>query len=189
MFDVIIIGGGISGLSAAIYTAYGKLSTLVIDTESSQVKKVGTLKNYPGIIETSGDALLDTLRVQAETFGSKRTLEEVSTIEKNEDVFEVKTDEGNSYTSKYVIVATNLKTSILEEMGFELEVNKKVPSGKIKQVVGVGFDGATTKENLFIAGLLTGISSQSVIAAGQGAQLGVDIVTKETGKTYIWHDV
>ncbi|WP_070120379.1 NAD(P)/FAD-dependent oxidoreductase [Bacillus marinisedimentorum] len=188
MHDVLIIGGGISGLSAAVYTAYGKLDTVVLDTETSQIKRVGTLRNYPGVLETSGEQLLENMRKQAESFGAEVQVNEVKNIEPQEGGFSVETETG-TMSAKYVIVATNIKTDLLENLGLSLIVNEKVPSGKIKQVEGVGFDGVTSRENLYIAGLLTGLSSQSVIAAGQGAQLGVDIVTRETGKMFIWHDV
>lgn len=189
MFDVVIIGGGISGLSAAIYTAYGKLSTMILDTDSSQVLKVGSLRNFPGILKTSGRELLDHMKLQAETFGAKFSVDEATKITKAGEHYEIVGESGQTYSAKYVIIATNLKTNLLDDLGLKLVVNEKVPSGKIKRVVDVGFDGVTKHENLYIAGLLAGVSSQSVIAAGQGAQLGTDIVTKETGKTYIWHDV
>ncbi len=188
MHDVLIIGGGIAGLSAAVYTAYGKLDTIVLDTEASQIKKVGTLHNYPGILETSGEQLVENMRKQAESFGANVQVDEVKEITPHDGGFSVETETG-TLAAKNVIIATNIKTDLLEKMGFNLTINGKVPSGKIKQVEGVGFDGKTSRENLYIAGLLTGLSSQSVIAAGQGAQLGVDIVTRETGKTFIWHDV
>jgi thioredoxin reductase (NADPH) len=77
---------------------------------------------------------------------------------------------------------------LLESLGFELAVNEKVPSGKIKKVLGIDPDGTTKLPNLYITSLLAGISSQSVIAAGHGASIGISIVSKENGKAYMWHD-
>lgn len=69
-----------------------------------------------------------------------------------------------------------------------MAVNERVPCGKIKKVIGIGPDGTTHIPNLYITSLLAGLSSQSVIAAGHGAGVGISVVSLETGVTYMWHD-
>ena len=188
MLDVLVIGGGIAGGSAAIYTAQGGLKTAVADSGKSQVKQVSSLYNYPGIREISGQSLIQTIKDQALASGSAwhdGTVEQVKILDEG---FRVMMADGKEIRTRYLIIATNLQTALLEELGFELTVNEKVPSGKIKRVLGVGQDGSTHIPNLFITSLLAGLSSQSVIVAGHGASVGIAIVSRETGKSYMWHD-
>lgn len=189
MYDVAILGGGIAGCSAAIYTSFGQLSTIVFDTNQSQITSVSSIKNYPGIEEVSGDQLLQTIKKQAISFGAEWKEEQVIRIEPMEEGYFLTTEKGERITAKYVIMATNLQVKLLEELGFQLDVNAKVPSGKIKRATGVTWEGVTSLKNLYIAGLLAGLPSQSVVAAGQGASVGIDIVSKEKGSSFIWHDV
>lgn len=188
MVDVLIIGGGVAGSSAAIYTAHAKLSTLVLDAEASQLNQTNLIENYPGIKKTTGPALMQTMREQAVSFGAAWKKERAVEIIPIDGDYVVKTEEGGEYRSKALLIATNLYTSILEQLGFELRVNPHVPSGKVKEAVGVSIDGKTDRENLYILGLNTGIPSQSVIAAGQGVLAALDVIEKLTGKKMMWHD-
>ncbi|MBT2641792.1 FAD-dependent oxidoreductase [Bacillus sp. ISL-41] len=188
MLDVLVIGGGISGGSAAIYTSQGGLKTAVIDSGKSQIKQVSKLFNYPGIKEIAGPELLDNIKDQAIDGGTEWLEGSVETVTRTDHGYSIKLTDGNERAAKYLVIATNLQTSLLESLGFELAVNEKVPSGKIKKVLGIEHDGTTKLPNLYITSLLAGLSSQSVIAAGHGASIGISIVSKETGKSYMWHD-
>lgn len=188
MLDVLVIGGGISGGSAAIYTSQGGLDTAVVDSGESQIKQVSKLFNYPGVKEITGTELLENIKEQALESGTDWYEGAVESIERLEEGYSVILSDGKKLSSKFLIIATNLQTSLLEGLGFELAVNEKVPSGKIKKVLGIGHDGKTKLPNLYITSLLAGLSSQSVIAAGHGASIGISIVSMETGKTYMWHD-
>jgi len=70
MFYVIIVGGGIAGGSAAMYTAYAGLKTIVFDTEASQLFETEVIQNYPGIPLISGRQLWQTIQKQALNFGA-----------------------------------------------------------------------------------------------------------------------
>lgn len=188
MPDVIIAGGGISGLAAALFTAKAGLKTLVFDGGESQIQRVSTVWNYPGVVSVSGKQLLEQCRKQATEAGAEIRDEEVVAAERSGDRFAVKTASG-SYEADYLVIATNLNAQLATGFGFEPVVNEKVPSGRIKRIKGIEWDGKTDIPNLYIAGLLAGIPSQAVIAAGQGAAVGVEIASRATGNTYMWHDV
>lgn len=188
MIDVIVVGGGIAGLAASLFTQKAGLRTIVFDTGVSQLKKVSAVWNYMGKTGNSGEQMIEDYRNQVTNVGVELRDEEVLSVTQEEDSFVVQTA-AETYSAKYVIIATNLNTQLLADLGFELVVNEKVPSGKIKQVKGIGWEGVTQLPNLYVAGLLAGVPSQAIIAAGQGAAVGVDIAAKATGKTYMWHDV
>ncbi|WP_062198137.1 NAD(P)/FAD-dependent oxidoreductase [Massilibacterium senegalense] len=188
MEQVIIIGGGISGLTCAMYTAKAGLKTLVFDGNQSQITKVKELQNYPGFEKISGTELITQIKEQIKPFGAILSEEQVINVEKNRDIFTIKTNEGE-YQAKYVVLASNMDKSILESFDISSDTNPFIPSGKIKSAIGIGYEGETKIENLYLAGLQTMIESQAVVVAGQGAHVGIKIASKELGKSYMWHDL
>lgn len=187
-YDVIIVGGGAAGLSAAIYTGGAKLSTMVFDTGKSQITRVSKVMNYPGFAEgISGTEWIESCRRQVSELGVELLNREITGIEQKSGLFTLST-EAEQYESRFLVLATNTDWKILEALGFEPEVNSLVPSGKISCVQGVGYSGETHIPNLYLAGLHTPIQSQAVVAAGQGANIGITIASKILGKSYMWHD-
>ena len=96
LYDVIVIGGGPAGLTAAIYLARAKYRTLVLEKEKfgGQITITHEVVNYPGVGKTDGESLTRTMRQQAEAFGAEFMLAEVESLELSGDVKRVKTARG-----------------------------------------------------------------------------------------------
>lgn len=96
LYDVIVIGGGPAGLTAALYLSRAKYRTLVLEKEKfgGQITITHEVVNYPGVEKTSGAALTETMRRQAESFGAEFMLAEVESLDMSGDVKTVKTDRG-----------------------------------------------------------------------------------------------
>ena len=96
LYDVIIIGGGPAGLTAALYLARAKYRTLVLEKEKfgGQITITHEVVNYPGVKKTSGAELTETMRAQAESFGAEFMLTEVESLDMNGDLKTVKTARG-----------------------------------------------------------------------------------------------
>jgi len=105
-YDVVIIGAGIAGLSAALYAARQRLKTLVISKDLGGQLNMTTLSRttppsprFPGLSSPSA------WNNRQRTFGAEIIFDEVKTIEKEGDVFVVKTEGGDEYRSLAVILA------------------------------------------------------------------------------------
>ena len=96
LYDVIVIGGGPTGLTAALYLARAKYRTLVVEKEKfgGQITITHEVVNYPGVKHTSGEALTETMRAQAEAFGAEFLLTEVESLDMSGDIKTVKTARG-----------------------------------------------------------------------------------------------
>ena len=119
IYDMIIVGGGPAGLSAAIYMARAKYKTLVIEKEKfgGQITITSEVVNYPGVFHTSGEELTKDMQKQAEAFGAQFKLCEVVDIVLDEDIKTVKTNMGE-YKALGIILALGASP---RQIGFEGE--------------------------------------------------------------------
>ena len=113
--NVLIIGSGPAGLTAALYTARANLAPLVIEglEAGGQLMMTTLVENYPGYREgIMGPALMDEMRVQAEKFGAELIQQHVTAVDLCATPFVVKTPEAE-YTAKAVIIATGASARLL----------------------------------------------------------------------------
>ena len=121
MYDMIIVGGGPAGLTAAVYARRARKSVLVIEKNSfgGQIAFSPKVENIPGTISISGAAFADALVEQAMNLGADVELENVTGVEKSEAGFRVTTEEGSSFDGASVILAVGVKHRTLGLPGEE----------------------------------------------------------------------
>ena len=113
--DVLIIGGGGSGLTAALYTSRAMLSTILFEklTPGGQIAVTDLVENYPGYPEgITGPEIAMKMEEQAKKYGTEVVYEEVKTIVRKEKRFEIQTSSG-VYSSKAVILAAGASFRML----------------------------------------------------------------------------
>ena len=159
LYDVIIVGGGPAGLTAALYLARAKYRVLVLEKEQfgGQIAITHEVVNYPGIAATSGKALTDTIRQQAEGFGAECILAEVTGFDLAGDIKTVHTGKGD-YRCFGILLATGAHPRTVGFQGEEEHKGRGVAycatcdgeffAGKEIFVVGGGY--AAAEESVFL---------------------------------------
>ena len=119
-YDVIVVGGGAAGMTAALYALRNGKTALVIEKEGfgGQITHSPKVENYPGTLSMSGNEFADKLFEQITAQGAVFEIETVSEV-LDGPIKTVKTEEGNTYEAKAVILATGVKHRVLGLEGEE----------------------------------------------------------------------
>lgn len=119
LYDMIIVGAGPAGLSAAIYMARAKYRVLVLEKEKigGQITITEEIVNYPGVKRTSGKELTEAMRAQAEAFGAEFAIAEVLDMELEGDIKSISATNGK-YRALSVVLAVGANP---RKLGFKGE--------------------------------------------------------------------
>ncbi len=159
MYDVIIIGKGPAGISAALYTVRAKLRTLVIGKNDSALRKSDKIENYYGFSKpVSGGYILSEGESQALRLGTEIITDEVIEIKKN-DFFEISTAK-EKFFAKAVLLATG-------------QEGKKIKVGNLESFEGKGVSYCSTCDGFFYNNLKVGILGFKDFAVHEAVELEV----------------
>lgn len=170
MYDVIIVGGGPAGLTAAIYTARKKLKTLILTVDiGGQTVLTEHIENYPGYTGLSGPKLVKIFEQQIKNFDVKIIFGKVVKVKKIDDNFKVILSNGESYESKALILANG---KIPRSLGIPGE----------EKFVGRGVSTCTTCDSPLFRNKIV-----AVIGGGNNAFEAAELLTKFASKIYLVH--
>jgi thioredoxin reductase (NADPH) len=173
MRDVIIIGSGPAGYTAAIYAARAQLNPLVIASSvepGGELMKTTEVENYPGFPEgLMGPDLMANFQAQAERFGAEILFDDVVEVDLKGDVKIVKTGMGETYEAKTVIISTG---AAYRELGLENE----------KALSGHGVSWCATCDGFFFRE-----KTIAVVGGGDSAMEEANFLTKFASKVYVIH--
>ena len=169
MYDIIVIGAGPAGLSAAIYARRSGKTVLVLEesTYGGQIVNTPDVENYPGIAHVSGFDFATNLYNQAKDFGAEFKFEKAVGIE-GDDVKKVKTPKGE-YESKAVIIATGAK-------------NRKLGLDNEESLIGKGVSYCATCDGMFFRD-----KNVAVNGGGNTALEDADFLSNYCKKVYVIH--
>ena len=173
MRDVIIIGSGPAGWTAAIYTARAGLKPLLIASSveaGGELMKTTEVENFPGFPEgLMGPELMANFQAQAERFGTETLLDDVVEVELSGDVKIVKTGGGQTFETKTVILATG---AAYRELGIPRE----------KELSGHGVSWCATCDGFFFRQ-----KTIAVVGGGDSAMEEANFLTRFADKVYLIH--
>jgi thioredoxin reductase (NADPH) len=173
MREVIIIGSGPAGYTAAIYTARAGLKPLMIASSvepGGELMKTTEVENFPGFPNgLMGPDLMYAMQEQAERFGTEVLLDDVTEVELDGDVKIVKTGSGQTYEAKAVILATG---AAYRELGLPRE----------KELSGHGVSWCATCDGFFFRE-----KTIAVVGGGDSAMEEAMFLTRFASKVYLIH--
>ncbi len=178
MSDIIIIGDGPAGLSAALFLAKNGQEVTVFGIDKTAMHSA-KLYNYLGLPEITGSDFQKVARQQVHKFGAKIQDQPVTAIERADGSFTVTTESGERHTSKYLIIAEGKSIKLAQAMGLTISSTG----------VQVDPNYRTSIDKLYVVGRSTRLArSQAIISAGSGAVAALDILATEKGKDFVDYD-
>lgn len=194
-YDVVIIGGGVSGLSCAITlgSAAAKEAVaadkkiLVIDAGASHLK-IAQVFNVPGIKPgTVGTELLASLADQANAYENVTlTTGNVTKVAGDVGAYTISTEAGENYEAGLIVFANGMATINVEGIGADVVDHVRAPR---PGMVMIQNENGKIDDGKYVTGCAAGATSMFAAAAGYGAQTGTDIISAWIGKYTVIHDV
>ena len=177
--DVLVVGGGPAGLSAALFTQKNGLETTLLDTDGTWMHKAH-LFNYLGVGSIDGSAFMETARTQVDSFGVDRTQgAKVSDVSSTDEGFTVETGE-ETYAADYLILATGANRDLADSLGCAFDGD----------IVDVDVTMETSVDNAYATGAMVRTEEwQAIISAGDGAAAALNVLSKEKGEHFHDFDV
>ena len=168
LYDVIIIGAGPAGLTAAIYASRANLKTLVFEAEvnGGKLSKTHEIENYPGIASISGLELAMQLSEHGQKFGAKLVSGTVNKIVEKDGYKTVVLTDGQEYQAKSIIVATGTKERMLDLPNAKEYTGRGISYCAVcdgffyrnKKVAVIGGGNSALEEALYLASLASEVT-------------------------------
>lgn len=170
MYDLIIVGAGTAGLSAAIYGVRAGKRVLLLEEKvyGGQIISASAVENYPGIRHISGYEFAEELHRQATELGAELKYEKVREIRKHSGFMTVKTGRG-AYDCRAVILATGAK-------------NRQLQVEREKELTGAGVSYCATCDGAFCKG-----KNAAVVGGGNTALEDAVFLSGYCQKVYLIH--
>ena len=186
MRTVTVIGGGIAGLQAAVFTAKAGEDTLVLDNSQSLVENTSNIQNLIGHDSVAGHELLNSGEEKMDEFGADLKEETVEKLEKTDEGLKIVTGE-DEYVSEYVIIAS---AGIIDYIELdEVEFEEGVEGANMMDKHVVTDDSNKAAENVYVAGLANTWEYQTSICIGDGAKAAVNLLSDLRGEPFVDHDM
>ena len=171
--EVVIVGSGPAGYTAAIYAARAQLSPILYEgsvTAGGALMNTTDVENFPGFPEgVMGPDLMDSLRKQAERFGTKLVTDDIVSMDLSGEIKTLEDGSGNKLQAKAVILATG---SAYKEIGLTNE----------KRLSGRGVSWCATCDGFFFREKVI-----AVVGGGDSAMEEANFLTRFAGKVFVIH--
>ena len=173
MADVIIIGDGPGGLSAALFLAKNGLDVVVFGQDKTAMH-AAQLRNYLGIREIHGSDFQTIARDQARDHGATLRDERIESVARGDGGYVATTEGGEAITGRYLILSEGKGPRLARTLGLAHEEGTGIATDK---------NGLTELEGVYVVGRSARPGrSQAIISAGDGAAAAIDILSREKGE-------
>ena len=169
VYDVLVVGSGMAGLTAAIYTARYNLKTLVLGKDYGLLAEASKVENWPGVNSIAGLELVQKMIDQVKALGAEVNMTEVRRMRRNGGLFEVYTKAEKVFKGKTLIITLGLEK---RSLGIPGE----------KEFMGRGISYCATCDAPFTKGKVTG-----VVGGSDAAATAALLAAEYASKVYIFY--
>lgn len=170
--DVVIVGDGPTGLSAALLLAKNDLDVIVMGRNETPMHKAH-LMNYLGIEEEDGTSFMRRARSQAEEFGAQIREAEVTAVREEDGAFLAKMDDGSQVGGEYMVLATGTSRELGEDLGLAFDGD----------VIEADKEGHTSQERVLAGGwAIRPHKIQAATSVGDGAAIALSVLSDKAGE-------
>ncbi|RXK51433.1 FAD-dependent oxidoreductase [Halorientalis pallida] len=192
--DVVIVGGGPAGASAAVFCARAGLDTLVFDRGRSSLKRCAHLENYLGFpAGIDVETFYELARAQMSESGADSVSDLVESVTRRDAGFRVETQQGRVVETDRVVAAAKYDADYLRPLGTSDAMFETYEhDGESEAYFDREYpddDGRTPIEGLYVAGPLAGVADQAVVAAGHGATVARTLIADARREDGYWDAV
>ena len=184
-YDVAIVGGGPAGASAATFTARAGLQTLLVDADAGMTRRA-MINNHLGFPEgIAGPDMVEQGKAQAQHAGAQVRPGKIAQAQSGADGFALQTEAGEQFVADQVILTTGANLDLARQMGLEL---KPGAEPRIKEIIATDAEGRTSVPGVWAAGTNAGVSVHTIITAGDGARVAINLISAKKGERHVDHD-
>lgn len=198
MRNVVILGGGPAGLTAAVYTARANLAPLVVEGNEAggQLMLTTLVENYPGFEEAiMGPVLMQRMRKQAERVGAEFVTEDAAAVDVSRRPFRVTTQSGQRLEARALIIATGASAKTLGVPGESRLMGRGVSTCatcdgfffRKKDVVVVGGGDSAMEEALYLANLARSVTVVHRRDTLRASKIMQERAMKHPAITFVWN--
>ena len=199
MYDIIVIGGGPAGMTAALYALRNGKSVLVLEKHGfgGQITYSPKVENYPGTIQMSGNEFADKLLEQILALGAEVELEKAVAVEEADGHKLVRTEEGNAFEAMAVVIATGVKHRMLGLPGEAELVGNGISFCAVcdgafyagQEVAMIGGGNSALQEALLLSEVCTKVTVVQNLAGFTGEKKLADALLEKENVTAIFNTV
>ena len=199
MYDIVIVGGGPAGLTAAVYGLRAGKTVLVIEKNGfgGQIAYSPKVENIPGTKVISGTEFADKLTDQAMALGADMELEKVVKVEKTAEGFNVVTEEGSTFRGKTVILALGVKHRTLGLPGEEELIGSGISFCAVcdgafyagQEVAMIGGGNSALQEALLLSEVCSKVTVVQNLANFTGEKKLADALLEKENVTAVFNTV
>src|SRR3954470_11832277 len=176
MPDVIIIGDGPGGLSAALFLAKNKVDIAVYGQDKTAMHWA-LVRNYLGLPEILGSEFQKAARAQVAAYGVSVVDDHVESVAKAGDHYEVTLASGTKQTAKYLVLSEGKAPKLAKQLGLVFDEKTGIATDK---------HAKSTLDGVYVVGRSSRPGrSQAIISAGDGAAAAIDILSREKGEHFV----
>jgi thioredoxin reductase (NADPH) len=186
MYDLAVVGGGPAGASAAVFAARAGLQVVVLDADRGMTRRA-MVHNHLGFPDgISGPELVERGQQHARGAGAEWETTDVQTLEAGDGVVRLRTTDGREVEARQMLLTTGASVALAQAAGV---TTRAATEPRMKDAIVTDAEGRTSAPGVWSAGTAAGASVHTIITAGDGARVAINIISAVKGQRHVDHDV